>query len=213
VSTTPLEQVRGRLESERGIAAGLGSEMFDPFAGLRPESCWPWPGKPNGQGYGRACHQRKVAAAHRIAWIVAKGPLKQGECVLHKCDNRKCVNPAHLFIGDRGDNARDMAAKGRQFLQQHPHRALRRHDHPLNRNPELAARGERCARAVLTEVEVLEIRARRAAGEGLKELAKEFDTSRNNVHSIARGQTWAHVGGPRTGKTPTRRLQFGRKNK
>jgi hypothetical protein len=52
--------------------------------------------------------------AHRIAWVMAFGVIENGLYVLHSCDNRPCVNPAHLFLGTQKDNINDMIRKGRQ---------------------------------------------------------------------------------------------------
>ena len=54
-----------------------------------------------------------VHQAHRVTWEWVHGPVPRGLCVLHKCDTPPCVRPAHLFLGTRGDNNADMAAKGR----------------------------------------------------------------------------------------------------
>lgn len=77
-----------------------------------PKGCWEWQGFRNSQGYGAGKH-KKETLAHRISFILHHGPLLEGMCVLHRCDNPPCVNPDHLFIGDRNINNKDRAAKGR----------------------------------------------------------------------------------------------------
>ena len=92
------------------------------------DGCWLWTGKPgNGNGgYGRTqVAPRRTELAHRVSYVIAFGPIEADDCVLHHCDTPLCVRPEHLFKGDRGDNARDMASKGRQWLQRTPERARR----------------------------------------------------------------------------------------
>jgi len=79
--------------------------------------CWLWHGNRDDNGYGRFGIEGQIVLAHRFSWLLATGRLSDDICILHKCDNPPCVCPDHLFEGDRGDNARDMAAKGRQWLQ------------------------------------------------------------------------------------------------
>jgi hypothetical protein len=55
-------------------------------------------------------------SAHRVAWIIKNGPIQGGLYVLHKCDNRMCCNPDHLFLGTHQDNMDDMRSKGRSKL-------------------------------------------------------------------------------------------------
>lgn len=57
---------------------------------------------------------RKKFYSHRLSWEIHKGEIPPGMNVLHHCDNRKCVNPHHLFIGTQDDNMKDMVSKGRQ---------------------------------------------------------------------------------------------------
>jgi hypothetical protein len=159
--------------------------------------CWEWTGKPHSEGYGRAQVAPDITEfAHRVSWVIANGPIPEGLCVLHTCDNPPCVRPSHLFLGTRGDNARDMAAKGRQHLQRNPDAALRGDRHWSRRKPERVLRGTAHNQSKLTEPGVIEIRERFAAGEGRTSLAKAFGVSPGNIDFIVRGQTWRHVGGP-----------------
>jgi len=65
-------------------------------------------------GYGEFCAPSdKHVFAHRAAWEMYRGQIPQGACVLHRCDVRSCVNPDHLWLGSKGENNKDMAAKGR----------------------------------------------------------------------------------------------------
>lgn len=92
-------------------------DRFWPKVDLRAgmSGCWPWRGALDSDGYGALKDRGRSAKAHRVAWEIANGPIPRGEFVLHRCDNRPCVNPAHLFIGDAGANARDMVSKGRNY--------------------------------------------------------------------------------------------------
>lgn len=74
-----------------------------------------------GGGASRSGHRRiwfegRMRLAHRVAWMITNGPIPDGLCVLHRCDNPPCVNPAHLFLGTVQDNNADRDAKGRGKL-------------------------------------------------------------------------------------------------
>lgn len=164
-------------------------EAFKSRTNTTPSGCVEWQGKTNGQGYGRFCFGRRVELAHRAAWRLFCGPIPPGKCLLHSCDNPKCVNTAHLSLGDRGDNARDMASKGRQWVQKNPE------GRPVCPD-ELKARGEKHGNSKLSDADVLSIRRRASKGELGKALAVEFGCSKSLVSQVIRGSIWAHVGGP-----------------
>ena len=81
--------------------------------------CWNWHGNKDAGGYGRASvsqgsRAKKLSiSSHRMSWIAFNGEIPYGMHVLHRCDNRACCNPDHLFLGTHQDNMRDMHAKGR----------------------------------------------------------------------------------------------------
>jgi len=82
--------------------------------------CWLWNGAKTPNGYGQfrlAGRFGRLVLAHRFSYETKFGPIPEGLWALHKCDNPPCVNPDHLFIGDRSDNMRDCAKKGRLNLQ------------------------------------------------------------------------------------------------
>jgi hypothetical protein len=83
-----------------------------------PHLCWEWTGAIATSGYGVLGAQapsRKTVYAHRLAWEMFRGPiLPATPFVLHHCDNPRCVNPWHLWLGTHQDNMDDMAAKGRR---------------------------------------------------------------------------------------------------
>jgi hypothetical protein len=76
--------------------------------------CWPWTGCKKSDEYGYFTAPGCGGRAHRYAYHRYRGPIPDGLCVLHHCDNPSCVRPDHLFLGTRLDNIADMMAKGRQ---------------------------------------------------------------------------------------------------
>lgn len=78
------------------------------------DGCWPWLHSVDREGYGVVTIRQRMWRAHRAIWSFFFGPLKDEEQVLHKCDNPRCCNPNHLFIGTNLDNIADMDAKGRR---------------------------------------------------------------------------------------------------
>jgi RNA polymerase subunit RPABC4/transcription elongation factor Spt4 len=80
--------------------------------------CHEWQKGLDGNGYGKMYVEGRTRAAHRVSYEVFTGPIPQGSMVLHSCDNRKCVNPQHLWLGNAADNMRDKAEKGRGVWDQ-----------------------------------------------------------------------------------------------
>jgi hypothetical protein len=89
------------------------AERFAPRFGFAPSGCWPWTGKIATNGYGYLDNM----LAHRASWLIHHGPIPEGLQVLHHCDNPRCVNPDHLWLGTQADNVADMMAKGRHWSQ------------------------------------------------------------------------------------------------
>lgn len=96
--------------------------IADPFFGK--DDCWTWPKSfMQANGYGqfgiwdsRSC-KRKIVSAHKYSYMVFRGPVPDGMLVCHHCDNPKCFNPSHLFLGSTKDNHNDMVSKGRAAWQ------------------------------------------------------------------------------------------------
>lgn len=138
--------------------------------------CWEWFGNRFTNGYGQINVGNRMLLAHRVAWELKVGPIGRGLRVLHRCDNRACVNPSHLFLGSQSDNIRDMDIKGRR-----------------KPNPR---RGEKHANSKLTNEAVLYIRLHYKRGDlqfGGGALSKKFGVSAPLVNMIARREIWKHI--------------------
>lgn len=133
-----------------------------------PDECWEWLGTITRYGYGVLESSGHQLRAHRISWMLLYGTIPHELCVLHRCDNRSCVNPDHLFLGTKSDNTHDMIAKGRQA----PPR-----------------RGERSNLSKLTREDVLEIRRLYPTASG-KSLANRFGVRRSHIYDIVSRRKW-----------------------
>jgi hypothetical protein len=137
------------------------------------DECWTWEGA-TARGYGRLAVEGVLRQAHRVAYELFVGPIPAGLFVCHRCDNRRCCNPDHLFLGTQSDNIADMDRKGRR----------------QNR----VSAGTANPRARLTEQNVVEIRRRHKGnyGDGIR-LAREFGVSKDAISDIVCGRTWRTV--------------------
>lgn len=131
--------------------------------------CWSWRGSVDQFGYGNFPFNGE-SRAHRVSYRLFSGNIPAGKMVLHKCDNRQCVNPDHLFIGTQQDNMQDMAKKGR------------------GKYPRLF--GSKNPMAKLTENQVSEIRAMVASGKLQKEACQKYGVSPMTVSRIIRNEAW-----------------------
>lgn len=95
------------------------AKPFDHYVLPHPGGCWYWTGAVSSTGYGTVRFEGKVRKAHHVAYLMAGGALpesgsgRQGFVVMHTCDNRLCVNPAHLKLGTQKQNVHDAQRKGR----------------------------------------------------------------------------------------------------
>lgn len=140
----------------------------DPVTG-----CWNWQRAVGGHGYGQLSVDGKQTLAHRHSYERAKGPVPPGLYVCHSCDNRRCVNPAHLWPGTCKDNHQDALRKGRG------RRGINR--------------GEDSGMARFTEDQVREIRASVAAGAKQIDWARKHDVHKTTIQYICKRKTWKHV--------------------
>lgn len=135
--------------------------------------CWEWVGSKYPSGYGSIRYKKKVEGAHRVSWELKNGPITNGLWVLHKCDNRPCVNPNHLFLGTCRDNVDDMVKKGRNHI---PY-----------------MRGEKNGMSKLTAEKVLRIRELFLLGATRREITEQYDLTYEHICSIIRGDKWSHI--------------------
>ena len=83
-------------------------ERFWPKVNVKDTNeCWNWKASLFDSGYGQFKVDDKSKCAHRVSWEFANGIIPEDKLILHTCDNRKCVNPKHLYCGTYLDNARD----------------------------------------------------------------------------------------------------------
>lgn len=132
--------------------------------------CWLWMSALFKHGYGKFGFNDRADYAHRVAWLIFKGPIHWGALVLHDCDTKPCVNPDHLHLGDHALNALEASQRGRLPYRDH--------------------RGAANSNARLDEVDVRFIRADPSSQENI---ARRYGITQNMVSKIKRRESWAHV--------------------
>lgn len=135
------------------------------------DGCWLWRGTMGNKGYGQFYTDKKRRLAHRVSYEINVDMIPADHEVCHRCDNPRCVNPAHLFVGTHAENMADRNGKGR------------------SRGP----KGMRHGRANLTDEQVKAIRGRFTDGRCCKDLAQEFGVGPSAVYKIVHRETWRHV--------------------
>lgn len=137
--------------------------------------CWVWTGARSSNGYGHLWVGPTSQGAHRLSYELAHGPIPGRLLVCHKCDNRPCVNPDHLFLGTWKDNETDCENKGR--------------------TRKVGPKGIRSRHAKLTDAIVLEIRNRYAQGGiSYEAIGRSYGVTQSCIHGAISGRTWKHVG-------------------
>ncbi len=135
----------------------------------KADECWEWTGCID--GYGKFKLNGKTQGAHRVAYKLCIGE-PGALLVLHTCDNRKCCNPKHLFLGTNADNAADKVRKGRNYV------------------PDV--RGEMNGNAIVTKQEVDKWRLQRLAGVSIAEIARREGKTYALVYGCVTGDRWGN---------------------
>lgn len=134
-------------------------------------ACWEWIGGKCFGGYGQFRFQASGNTAHRFSWFIHFGVIPKGLCVLHRCDNRSCVNPFHLYIGSHKENTQDAIRRKRALI------------------------GEKNGSSKLTEKEVLQIRQEydEMTIKNQSALARKYSVSNSTIHAVIKRTQWKHI--------------------
>lgn len=163
---------RNHPQQKRNKYGGKNSaERFLNSIYKNKDHCWEWIGHRNKGGYGRIRRNNLDWTSHRYSWFIHFGEIPNNLFVLHKCDNRICVNPDHLFLGTHKDNMKDMSNKKRTRDQN----------------------GSKHSCSKLNEFQVLEIRNRLSNGEEGKKLSIEFNVCPMTISNIKLRKKWKHI--------------------
>lgn len=188
---------RCRSCSHRYFSDRMSAKNEDRFWGhvdkvSSPYECWLWTKGKSTRGYGQVSFHGRHMRANRVAWILTHGDIPDDMIVCHNCpggDNPSCVNPAHLWLGTHKDNAIDRERKGRS---KHKGGGGFGDRNGMRQHPESVLRGERNARAKLTNQQAEAVRARyNPPNNTLKQVAEEFGVSIRTTHRIILGKSYS----------------------
>ena len=145
--------------------------------------CWEWEASLNNKGYGWFRYNGHNQLAHRVSYQLYVGDIPKDKCILHKCNNPKCVNPDHLYVGTHKDNASDMIKAGHHYS---PFR-----DHIYNTSSYLP--GEKHSMAKLNVDDVMCIK--RMLRDGIQQwlIAWIYKITQANISYINTGKSWSNV--------------------
>jgi len=154
--------------------------FWDKVSIKNKQSCWEWFSGLNSHGYGvfylKGSGKYNHLLAHRYSYSHWFGvEIPKGILVLHKCDNPKCVNPFHLFLGTQAENMRDCYRKGRSKLKPYPQ--------PGEKNPA----------SKLSALKIFEIKTMLAGGITQAVIAKKYGVSQANISKIKTGGSWKQL--------------------
>lgn len=173
----PKAHADGFSASTRWVDGGAhGPEQRDKVTDEPIGACLEWQAS-RAAGYGALRVNGKRIGAHRHAWNLAHGDnaIPPGMHVLHRCDNRRCVNVEHLFLGTAQDNQQDASAK--------------------RRSAGYRWKGDANPHVRLSDAQVVDVRQRYRRGNG-SELARELGVSPSLITKIVTGKMRADIGGP-----------------
>lgn len=160
--------------------------------------CHEWTAGKDTNGYGQFGLRGKNVNTHRMAWYLRYGAIPKGLCVLHRCDNRACCNPSHLWLGTKADNSHDMCKKERHGCGRGERQswimkkvAPRGDKHGARLHPESRPRGEKHGSAKLKDSDIPEIFQMRATGMTQREIAVVKGVARSQIGRVLGGK-WGY---------------------
>lgn len=177
--TTDIAALIARLEAATRLERRILSRVD------RSGDCWLWTGALDDKGRGRVWYNNKLMLHHRAVWEILCGPIPKNALLCHHCDNPRCANPAHLYVGDSKTNAADMIERGRHWTKAAPEMAKAVGRATGLRN-DWSAR-EQNPKAKLRECQVAEIRA---STKNSSALAQDYGVHRTTIQRIRSGSSW-----------------------
>lgn len=153
----------------------------------KSKDCWEWIGHTSKTLYpsfylgSDVFDGSRYTGGNRASWLLNVGPIPYGMYVCHRCDNRACVRPSHLFLGTLRENMLDRHAKGRSANGDSSGRRSKPMSYPY------------ASHRKLTDAQISEIFSRKNSGESNAILMKEFGVSKSAINRIASGLTWGHI--------------------